>query len=616
MEVSGTQNSFLFTSPFSITGGSAVAVREAQNTLNAAGESRTSKNNLIFDSLVFVARRVPALGAAGPVAGLRLGRAVKSISNQVDSRKPPIVDDFEKKSRFTDLRIDRLNRLRESLNTLRTTVDAFLNNGALNLRVAESSRRANVQVEAGSTAPRVRFSVTPTRQAVNNVIASDEQPDPVPALGLSGTFSVNGFQVTVETTDSIFELRDKINRGEDLNNNGVLDGAEDRDNSGTLDTFTTEATEFGPGLYINEDLNADGVLDPSEDVNNNNRLDGGIAQTRVKANVIRNRLILTSLAGGSTQIHLVDDDGILLELGFFELNSKGMPIEKELQFNDFNPRVNLNVVQQRASIEVDETFADPKTVENDFNEFSNVAEDVVVTVTRESDRPADVQIFIDASTALEQIQTFFEQFNDSLRQINDILAESREFAKDREIQNVRNDLTQETQEKIKEIGKRNELINIFRGHVENTQAIGFSVTNTEKRGVQEVSVTTAAEDIHRAIVSPFSNADRDLSNRLASVGIRTLEDDTFVVDGPQLKRALEINEEETVGLFNDPETGILPVLRGKLENLLRENLGSLDMKRDKVLIRAGAPNQLADKLRKFTENSILNNTVRNLIAVV
>ncbi|KMP12056.1 hypothetical protein UZ36_02405 [Candidatus Nitromaritima sp. SCGC AAA799-C22] len=615
MEVSGTQTSFLFKSPFTISGGDAAAVQEARNTLNTGGEPRTSNRDIVFNALISATRQVPAIEAAGPLAGFRVSDAIQFLSKRVGSNKFPIVDDLERKGRFTNLKIDRLSQLRESLKTLNTTVNVFLNNGAFNLRAAESPSGGRVQVEPGSIAPTARFTVTPARKVVNSALASDEQSEPLGSLGLSGSFFVNGFKITVETTDSIFELRDKINRGEDLNNNGVLDNAEDFNNNGLIDIIVFLPSESGPGIFITEDLNANGKLDPDEDVIDNDRLDGGTAESKVKASVIKNRLVLTSLAGGSTKIDLRDDDNILLALGFFELNIKGLPIQKELQFNDDRFAVNLNVLPQPALAKVDKTFADPETVENDFDEFDNIAEDTVVTLKKESQRKSKVRIFIDATTTLDQIQTFFDQFNTSIRQINKVLSQSREFAKDREIQDIRDDLTRKTQTKTSELERRNEKIDLLRIAKENRQGIGFSVNNTEKQAVQEVPATTTVEDILQGIISPFTNADKDLLNRLSSAGVRTLEDDTFVIDGTRLKRALKVNPVETLGLFNDPETGILPVLSEKLGQLLREDLGDLDLKRDQILIQSQTPNFLAEKHRQFTEVSTLSNAVQNLIAV-
>jgi len=621
MEVTGTNNSFLFTSPFTVSGGNKATVSEAKDDLNSGGQPRSGTNDLVFQSLNIVGRRVPVFEGGGPLAGFRLGNAVNIVTEKSERNKFPIADDIERNNRFSDLKVERLSSLRASLQTLRSTVNVFRNNGAFNLNAADSSREDLVKIQAGKTSPTGKFTVAPTRKMVSSILASDKQSSPIEAIGLSGNFYVNGFKISVETTDSIFELRDKINRGEDTNNNGKLDGVEDINNNGTLDVISFSASEFGGGFYLTEDRNGNGELDPDEDTIDNDRLDGGTIESGVKASVVNNRLILSSLAGGSTKIDLRDDDNILLQLGFFELNLKGLPIQKELQFDADQllvrfPAVNLNVTPRPALVEVDRSFAEPETIESDFNEFTNISEDAIITALKASVRKSNIQVFFDATNTIDQIKTFFNHFNDSLRQINDVLSQSKEFSKDKEIQNIRNDLTIQAQEKTRIIEKRNEEIDIFRVSSENLQEIGFGVVNTEKKTVQELSTSIALADILDGPTSPFSNTTKDIATRLNSAGIRTSNDNTFVVDEPRLKKALEVNAEETLKIFTDEEAGILPLLSKQLENLLRENLGDLDQKINQVVIQTKTPSLPLEKLHKFTEVSRLNQTVKNLIAVV
>jgi len=467
MEVTGTNNSFLFASPFTVSGGNKAIISEAKDDLNSGGQPRSGTNDLIFQSLNIIGRRVPVFEGGGPLADFRLGNAVNVVTEKSERNKFPIADDIERNSRFSDLKVERLSSLRASLQTLRTIVNIFRNNGAFNLNAADSSRKDLVKIQAGETSPTGRFTVAPTRKMVSSILASDKQSTPIEAIGLSGNFYVNGFKISAEATDSIFELRDKINRGEDTNNNGKLDGVEDINNNGTLDVISFSASEFGRGFYLTEDRNGNGELDPDEDTNDNDRLDGGTIESGVKASVVNNRLILSSLAGGSTKIDLRDDENILLQLGFFELNLKGLPIQKELQFDADQllarfPAINLNVTPQAALVEVDRSFAEPETIESDFNEFTNISEDAIITALKASVRKSNIQVFFDATNTIDQIKTFFNHFNDSLRQINDVLSQSKEFSKDKEIQNIRNDLTIQAQEKTRIIEKRNDEIDIFR----------------------------------------------------------------------------------------------------------------------------------------------------------
>lgn len=620
MEVSGSTNSFLFTSPFTVPGGNQAIVNESKDNLNSGGQSRPQTNDLIFQSLDIVKRRAPVLEGVGPLAGFRLGNAVKVVTERAERNKLPIADDIERSGRFSDLKIERLDALRISLRTLQSTVRVLQNNSAFNLLATESSREDLVKIKAGKISPTGNFTIKPIRKMVSSTLASDKQSTPIKALGLSGNFYINGFKISVETTDSIVQLRDKINRGEDINNNGMLDSAEDTNNNGTLDIISIRATEFGPGLYFTEDLNSNGTLDSDEDVIDNNRLDGGFLETGVKARIESNRLLLSSIAGGSTKIDLRDNDSILLQLGFFELNLKGLPIQKELQFDTDQliqgiPSANLNIEPLPALVEVDKTLNDPKTIESNFNVFTNISEGAVITALKASTRKASIQVFFDATNAIDQIKTFVNHYNDSLIKINDVLSQSKEFARDKDIQNIRNDLTIKPQEKTRIIEKRNEGIDMLRVTKENLQEIGFGVANANKKIVQELSTSITLKGILGETTSSFFNATNKIATRLTTVGIRTSADNTFVIDEPKLKRALKVNAEETLNTFTDKESGILPLLSQQLEKVLQENLGDLDRKINQIEIQTKGLGLPDKKLHKFTEISSLSQTVKSLITV-
>ena len=200
--------------------------------------------------------------------------------------------------------------------------------------------------------PLGNFRVTPVRLSQAAILASDQQSAPLGALGLTGSFFINGTKITVQATDSLFELKNKINFGEDQNRNGVLDKTEDVSNNGMLDVIQTENSEFVPAVFIVEDFDGDGVIDLGEDANDNGQLDGGVDESQVLALIQDNRLILLSMAGGRNQIDLLDNDEVLLGLGFFELNSKGFPIQKEFQFDEDAPGINLIQQPQTAKIEI------------------------------------------------------------------------------------------------------------------------------------------------------------------------------------------------------------------------------------------------------------------------
>lgn len=577
------------------------------------------------------------------------------LSRQVESRKIPLIADLEKKERFTLLKLGKLDDLSISLESLRETVSDLLSEDALNPKAASSTRSKLVQAFAGKDAPQDSFHITPIRLSQAAILASDEQSTPLGALGLTGSFFINGTKITVESTDSLFELKDKINFGEDHNRNGVLDKTEDVNNNGILDTVSfgnskfglpsvviedldgdsaidpgedlngngtldviptgtaqTGNAEFVPAIFLTEDLDGDGEIDPGEDLNDNGNLDGGTAETKVRALIKDNRLVLVGLAGGRTFIDLRDDDDVLLGLGFFELNSKGFPIQKELQFDSDDQDLTTNLIQepQTARIEIN-----GKQISSDSNVFSGVIEDTDLIIKQASAKASQINISIDAATFFAQIKTLVGQFNSSIRKINDFLGVSREFKRDGDIQDIRNDLTFKPQARARELEQRNENIDNLRGRPGNPFATGVAVSNQEKRSLQEVAVTSAVLAVKAEITKSFQSKDADLSRRLGSIGIRTLEDNTFELDEKEFRRGLNSNTTEVFDLFTNPESGILPTLEEALVIILKEGLGELALEETEIQVGSQSPRVLAEKLSKFTENSNLDNTIQTLIAV-
>jgi flagellar capping protein FliD len=585
-------------------------VRIARDTINLSGGSRQNKRDILFDSVFINKRNVPNLEATGPLATFRVNDAIALLARQSESRRIPIVDDLGKKESFSLLKLRQLDDLSTSLKRLGQTVADLLDANALNPKASSSTRPENVQAIVGRNAPIDSYKVTAERLSQPAILVSDGQSTPLGALGLTGSFFINGTKITVVSTDSLFELKNKINFGEDLNRNGVLDQTEDLNNNGVLDVIQTPKSEFVPTLYIAEDLNGNGVIDPNEDDNNNRQLDGGVAESRVVALIQDNRLILVSLAGGSTNIDLLDNDGVLLGLGFFELNIKGFPVQKEFQLDSANLGVNLIQEPQTAQIKIND-----KSASSDNNIFSGFIKDTDLVVINPSEKAAQINVFIDAESFSTQIKILFDQFNTSISKINDLLSVSRTFARDEDIQDIRNDLTFKPQERVRILAKRNADIDKLRGRPGNPLATGIDVVNTKKNNQQEVAITSAVQAVKTGITRAFQNGDENLLRRLGSIGIRTLADNTFALNETEFKRGLDSNTVEIFDLFTHPETGILPTLADKLSIILRDGLGKLAIEETKIAVQSRSPRVLANNFRKFTENTNLESTVQTLIAV-
>jgi len=584
-------------------------VNRARNTINQTEEDSSNISQSLFDEIFVNKRKVPQLQATGPLATLRTADAISLLTQRFQSQKIPVIDDLDKKESFVFARLRQLDDLSDSLKDLEETVANLLSANGLNPKSASSSRFREILAAVGKNAPLDSIEVRAVQLAKTAELASDVF-DPSTRLNLSGSFSINGVEVTVVASDTLVTLRNKINFGEDVNRNGALDLTEDVNNNGTLEILQVANSEFGSGVFIKEDVNDNGEIDASEDTNANDRLDGGISDNNVLALLRDNRLVLVSLAGGSNTIDLKDDDHVLFELGFFELDSRGEKAQKEIQLNDIARPDNLVVQPQQAIAEVDGEF-----FSSDSNVLSGVIEDTALLLKQTSDTSSKITIFIDAPTFFAQIKTLFSQFNDSISKVNDLLNGSSTFESDGDIQDIRNDLTTEPQKRARILEERNRIIDDFRGRPGNPQATGISVASTEKQTQQEVAVTSIVQAIQRGLTFPSQNGDENLLKRLSSIGIRTLTDNTFALDEAEFTRGLEKNTQEVFDLFTNTETGILPVLAQQLEDIVRDDRGDLALKQNKVVVQSGAPNVLAQNFRKFTENSNLEATVQTLIAV-
>jgi len=585
-------------------------VNLARDTLSQAGKTSKNQSDTLFDSVFINQRQIPQLQAAGPLAAFRTADAISLLTQRSQFQKIPIIDDLDKKESFTFARLHQLDGVDDSLNDLKETVERLLLENALNPKSSSSSRFREVLAVPGKNGPLDSFNVKPIRLSKTAELASDVK-DPSEKLGLTGNFSINGVSVTVEKTDSLITIRNKINFGEDSNRNGTLDLTEDVNRNGTLEILKVRSSEFGSGVFIKEDVNENGEIDPTEDSNGNKRLDGGTLENNVLASVRDNRLVLVSLAGGSNTIDISEDNNVLLDLGFFEIDGSGKKVQKEIQLNDLERPENLVVQPKTALVEVDGAL-----FSSDSNTLSGAIEDTALLLKKTSKTASKITIFIDAPAFFAQIKTLFDQFNDSILKINDLLSVNRIFENDGDIQDIRNDLTIEPQKRVRVLEERNRVIDNFRGRPGNPQATGLSVTNTSKHSQQEVAVTSIVQAIERGLIFTSQNGDKNLLKRLSSIGIRTLTDNTFAIDETKFELGLEQNTQEVFDLFTNSETGILPLLSEQLKKIVRENRGDIALKKKDITIRSETTSVLAENFAKFIDIYNLESTVQKLITVV
>ena len=182
-----------------------------------------------------------------------------------------------------------------------------------------------------------------------------------------------------------------------------------------------------------------------------------------------------------------------------------------------------------------------------------------------------------------------------------------------DIQDIRNDLTFKPQEKVRKSEQSNENIDTLRGRPGNPFATGVTVSNTEKKNLHELAVTSAAYSAKTGITRLFQND--GLLRRLSSMGIRTLSDNTFKLDEKEFRRGLNSNTAEIFDLFTNPETGILSTLAKTLEVVLRDDFGDLAIEEAEVSAQPRSTLVLADNFRKYAESVNFASKTQALITV-
>jgi len=375
-------------------------VNKARETINQTGEDSSNISQSLFDAIFINKRKVPQLHATGPLATLRTADAISLLTQNFQAQKIPIIDDLENKESFVIARTRQLDDLSDSLKDLEETTTNLLSEGVLNPKSVSSSRFREVLAAVGKNAPLDSIEVRTVQLERRAELASNVF-DPSAQLNLNGSFAVNGIEVPVASTDSLINIINKINFGEDFNQNGSLDLSEDVNGNGTLEILQLTNSEFGNGVFIKEDVNDNGEIEGSEDKNSNDRLDGGTPDHNVLALLRDNRLVLVSLAGGNNTIDLKDDNDVLFELGFFELDGRGAKAQKEIQLNDIERPDNLVVQPQQAMAEVD-----GKLFRGNSNIVSGAIEDTVLMLRKVSDTASKITIFIDAPTFFAQIKPY------------------------------------------------------------------------------------------------------------------------------------------------------------------------------------------------------------------
>lgn len=159
--------------------------------------------------------------------GMQESKGVKSAISNINSNYK-----FEDKLYST---INELQELKTKLMELQSTDILSKENALLPYKITSSSSELesnfnfynNDDIKTGTYSIKVE-SISTSYLLSSDDILSDQE------LGLKGKIEINGIDISIETEDTLSDIKNKLNYGEDLNTNLLLDEGEDVDQNGKL----------------------------------------------------------------------------------------------------------------------------------------------------------------------------------------------------------------------------------------------------------------------------------------------------------------------------------------------------------------------------------------------
>ncbi|MBI3584283.1 MAG: flagellar filament capping protein FliD [Nitrospinae bacterium] len=526
---------------------------------------RGNNSETIANSLWFMRREVPGVILFdGAASAIKTMDTLKELEN-VSSNNSPIIDKINFGSSFLNLKGMNFDDLTSHLAELSNSSSSLSKTDSLNIHKGSSANSDSVDISVGFGSPDGEYQILVHQLASAQQIVSNESSDPFKSLGLSGSFTINGYLISVTSSDSLNDIKDKINFGEDTNKNGVLDLSEDLNKNGIIDSFFIKGVK-SDGLYLNsisifEDVNSNRQLDPSEDINNNERLDGGSSKINVISSIERNRLILTSTSYGDKKISLTDTDGILLSLGFFKLDGKGISLQKEQQL--LSNGENLNKEPQKAIVSVNDIKYEKNT-----NSIIDIISDATINLKKSSSSGITVTISSDVTQALGNIKGFVDSFNKTLRFINDQIASDRMLNKDEKVQNIRNNIVHNANDEI--------ISNDGTNHISQ---IGIEKNKSERRYINQLSLTNLLSNLKEQFASKGGNS---IYSNLDEIGITSIENDTLNINEDRLRESLKNNSKDVYKILSGSGDSITYRIGKQMESALNPKTGTIRFRKDVI----------------------------------
>ncbi|MFO0752752.1 MAG: flagellar filament capping protein FliD [Thermodesulfovibrionales bacterium] len=559
----------MMTAPLPLSSGEKRREEPSPEQQEGAGQETRLKSALFSGAVDLIRREVPPVVLIDDFgSALRVQSAVDALRALRERNEPVLAKRLRFQPAFGENRLEDWNRLKDLLGEVERFNALLLGSEGLNTKKASSSDESVLTAAATSGSSEGSYSVLVERRATQHRVASDAFSDTSAALGLSGTITLNDFAVSLDAADSLRTLADKINWGEDVNRNAVLDYGPERDVNGN------RIAENG------EDDNGNGMLDTAEDLNFDRKLTGGAGQHGVSASLADGRLILTSSATGRA-IRFKDDEGILKRLGILSYDTYPLQVtvKNELQA----------AVKSRAVI-------DGTSYEQESNELTEAIPGLSLSLHQVSSSAVTVSVASSADAAVANIKGLVSAYNRALEFLNDRIRFVRTFSRDKTAQRLRVELKHTVTDPVTEAGGGQS------SGPGSLSDIGVSASAAGMNALPELSLLNLYSSIKDGLqqeISLPSQGSRSLYARIDDLGIRTKEDDSLSVDEEKLASLLREDGAGMARLFTG-NGGISVRLKEQLARDLDAGIGTIALQRA-ALGGAEGTFEYFQRLQKFNE---------------
>ncbi len=244
----------------------------------------------------------------------------------------------------------------------------FLNNFNFQLKKVENENQEIFSVIPRDDTENGNYIISIKKLAKSLIVYSKKFFDIFESLNLSGSPKINGVTINISSDDSLYDIMEKINWGEDINHNYKLD--------------------------------------EGEDDNSNNELDGGTLEHGVYAYIEDNRLYLKNVLTGDILIDIEDDNNIFHYLEIIAEN----PYNNSIYFP--------NVAQYGEDAEIELNGQTYKSHLNTLN-----IKNLVISIKNKISN-AKFAIENNNDEVFKQIENLVNNYNELINKINYYLSEN------------------------------------------------------------------------------------------------------------------------------------------------------------------------------------------------